>query len=207
MLAKITKPLLFIALLFTASCKLEPCKNYRCLNGDPLEDFNDCVCNCRTGWFGVDCSQEDKCATNNVVCKNQGYCTGSTGLCTCVSGFEGDSCQILSRSKFLNSGDSALWDATDTCNFLIYHYVAEIEPGGADNRTLEIYNVRQLSATQFIVANANKMTFEQKLRASFGTVDIDDLFGTLSSDHQTLRITYKSIEGNTTNCKGVWTRQ
>ena len=42
-----------------------------------------------------------------MVCVNGGYCDG--GHCVCPTGYEGDSCQVYSRNKWLgnyNGGDS-----------------------------------------------------------------------------------------------------
>lgn len=57
--------------------------------------------------------KKDRC--NGVACKNGGVCDG--GNCTCLPGFEGDSCQNYSRDKFItnfNGGDScgASWSDT-----------------------------------------------------------------------------------------------
>jgi len=194
--------------MFLFSCKLEPCKDYHCVNGQALEDGKNCICLCDLGWDGNDCTVEDKCVTHHVVCYNGGYCTGNTGLCTCTSGYEGDSCQTLSREKFLeSSGDSAsLWDATDTCGTLVYQYTIRMEPG-SDNRTLEIYNIRALSVSNFITANVSKMNLDQRNDVVIGLVEIRDLHGTLSSNFNTVRVTYQSDEGVTSNCKGNWNRQ
>lgn len=48
---------------------------------------------------------KNKC--HNVTCLNQGVCDG--GICVCPVGFEGGTCQTLSRDKFIsnyNGGDS-----------------------------------------------------------------------------------------------------
>lgn len=196
----------FFGILCLTSCKLTPCKDYPCVNGQALEDGKNCICLCNLGWDGADCTHEDKCATNHVVCLNGGYCTSSTGLCTCNSGYEGDSCQILSRDKFLTNKDTSFWNATDTCASLIYHYELKIGPG-SDKRTLEIYNVRDLDTTQFLVASANKMTLDQKTDVTFGSTEIRDLFGTISNNLTSVRVTYQADDGITSNCKGTWSRQ
>ncbi len=206
MILKAARIFFYTSILAFTSCKLEPCKDYRCVNGLPLEDGKNCICLCDLGWDGADCTLEDKCVTNEVVCyAGRGYCNNN-GLCVCNSGYEGDSCEILSRTKFLDAGDSSSWTATDTCASLIFQY--EIDMGaGSDNRTLEIYNIRSLGASQVISVSASKLTFDQRTDVLIGAVEIRDLFGTLSTDLSTLRVTYKSEEGLTSNCKGTWLRQ
>src|SRR5688500_20305201 len=93
----------FLAITFFA-CTLEPCRNKICNNGDAQEDFDNCVCLCNRGWTGEFCDIEDKCQTRNVVCKNSGTCSPSTGLCTCRPGYEGDTCDIILRNAFVKSG-------------------------------------------------------------------------------------------------------
>ena len=42
--------------------------------------------------------EQDKCKTRDVKCQNGGTCF--EGSCNCPSGYEGDSCQTLTNSKF-----------------------------------------------------------------------------------------------------------
>lgn len=189
--------------LMLASCKLEPCKDYRCVNGLALEDGKNCICLCDLGWDGIDCTVEDKCVTNQVVCLN-GYCNNS-GVCVCNQGYEGDSCQLLSRNRFLIAGDSSRWTVADTCASAVFSYVAELKPG-ADNRTLEVYNIRELGSSQFIIAHVNKQVCEQRTNKLIGNVEIRNFKGTLSSDSTVLRVSYLSDEGFTVSCKGTWLR-
>lgn len=202
-------------LVAVSSCELEPCKNYACVNGDPLEDYKDCVCRCRSGWEGADCSIEDKCVTRNVQCiSGQGTCNSSTGTCICFTGFEGDSCQIFSRNKFLENGDSSTWRAVDTCKTCdsciptIYSYMPVKMEAGTDNKTLDVYNIRDLDETIFAIVNVNGSNFSQKASfVDFGSVRISNLKGTLSVDQTTIVVSYVSSEGSASNCSGRWTRQ
>jgi hypothetical protein len=195
-----------------ASCELEPCKNYVCVNGDPQEDYKDCVCICRSGWDGADCSIEDKCVTRNVQCvAGQGNCNKSTGTCVCFTGYEGDSCQIFSRDKFLD-GDSSIWRAVDTCACsgcvpTVYIYEPVRLEAGTDNKSLDVYNIRDLDETIFAIVNADGNTFSQRSTVDFGPADISSLRGTISGDKTTIRVTYVSTEGVPYNCSGKWTRQ
>lgn len=185
-----------------SSCKLEPCKDYRCVNGQALEDGKNCICLCNLGWEGEDCTIEDKCVTNQVVCYNGGYCNNS-GVCVCQSGYEGDSCELFSRDKFLDNGNATLWNGNDTCGTQVYQYLVELKPG-SDKRTLEVYNIRNLGATQFITVFANKLEFSQHTDVLIGNVEIRDARGTLSADSAIVRVSYQS---DATSCKGGWARQ
>ncbi len=50
---------------------------------------------------------EDKC--KDVVCENGGLCNVDDGTCDCPAGYEGESCESLSKTKFIKN-----WNATDT---------------------------------------------------------------------------------------------
>lgn len=49
----------------------------------------------------------DEC--KDVVCENGGVCNETDGICDCPTGYEGDLCDALSKTKFLKN-----WNATDT---------------------------------------------------------------------------------------------
>ena len=138
----------------------------------------------------------------NVQCVN-GYCVKSTGLCVCDSGYEGDSCQIKSRDRFLSAnGDTSFWNFADTCGVPRF-YGTLFMKAAALNTTLEIYNIRSLDETQFVTVHVNKMTFEQRVPVSFGSVTIRSLKGALSQDLQSIKVTY---EASSSFCTGMWQR-
>lgn len=55
------------------------------------------------------CTKDEKDPCLNVKCLNGGTC--ASGLCNCATGYEGDSCSIVSRTKFLGN-----WTAKDSFN-------------------------------------------------------------------------------------------
>jgi len=202
-------------LVMVWSCELDPCKDYVCVNGKAQEDFNECICICNAGWDGQNCTIEDKCVTGNVYCvPGQGNCNMNTGKCSCFSGYEGDSCQIYSRDKFLVNDDSSLWIAVDTCKLcetcipVIYIYDPIMMKAGSGNKTLDIYNIRDLDETIFVTVNVNGRTFSQKSSyVDFGNIRISNVEGTLSDDNTTIHVSYVSSEASSSNCSGQWTKQ
>ena len=55
---------------------------------------------------------KDEC--KDVVCNNGGTCI--SGACSCPTGFEGASCEIASRDKFLGpNGSPAVYTGNETC--------------------------------------------------------------------------------------------
>lgn len=202
---KTLRHLLLLALLGFYSCELEPCKGVRCVNGTALEDYKDCICWCNPGWEGADCTIEDKCVTNNVVCMNGGRC--DNGVCRCNESYEGDSCQLLSRDRYLDNGQVTTWTATDTCDTTEFVYEVQFKANTQDTR-VEIYNVFEVGSSLFFTANAAKLVLDQRSAAQLGNVEIKDLDGTISSDSTVIKLTYTAREsGITYPCKGRWLRQ
>ena len=58
--------------------------------------------------YGLTYTACKKDACNNVVCNNMGTCDG--GKCTCPVGYEGPTCDTLSRNKFI-----FIYSGGDTC--------------------------------------------------------------------------------------------
>jgi len=200
--------LIFFLVLTLFACEREPCKDFVCLNGIPLPDGKDCICLCDFGWDGKDCSVEDKCKTNKVGCvAGHGTCNSNTGLCQCLPGFEGDSCQIISRDRFLNSGDSTTWSANDTClpNEPV-KYTITIAQATFDGVTLNVFNLMDLGQAEWLSVRVIDYTFKQRVSdITLNGVIINDLEGNLSQDRRLINVTYSTDEANF-NCSGVWIR-
>lgn len=198
----------FFIVITATSCNLDPCKNFACVNGDPQEDFNDCVCICKAGWSGSDCTLEDKCITRNVRCLNCGdyrCCDSKTGRCNCLTGYEGDSCQILSRARFLNNNDedSTLWRFTDTCALQILSDTVKIKKGSS-NTSLSLFNIFGIDPTVPVKVNmTGTHTFSLPVITIIDSDTVSTLRGTLTQDNQRIKVTYRL---NTTGCSGMWLR-
>lgn len=91
------------------SCTEDPCENVTCVNGSTVTVGDLCTCECDNGFSGASCTEEDLCITQNTTCLNGGTCLD--GDCTCAAGYEGDSCSIVSRDKFLGTA----LEVTETC--------------------------------------------------------------------------------------------
>lgn len=207
MFRRIFQPVLFLSIIFSA-CNNDPCKDVICSNGIPLPDGRDCVCLCEFGWDGKDCTVEDKCRTNKVFCvARQGTCNSNTGQCQCLPGFEGDSCQIVSRDRFLDNGDSTNWIARDTClPNQLFQYTATIKRASLDAVTLLVYNLINSGANEGISVRVTGFEFEQRFSdIPVGGVVVNDFTGKLSANARQIRVIYSTDQANL-NCRGVWTR-
>ena len=191
---------ILIATLF--SCNLEPCKDVPCFNGTPLEDGNDCFCLCDFGWRGEACTIENKCQTQSVVCLNGGVCNAAEGTCDCPVGFEGDSCEIVLRDRFLDNGQPSLWVANDTCLPDTYNYFITIEPA-SNSSSLNIVNLREINSPNKVPVFVEGYTITQRNNVDLGSIEISGLHGTLNLATDSIRVTYNTP----TVCTGTWVRQ
>lgn len=91
------------------SCTEDPCKDVTCVNGSTVTVGDLCTCDCDPGYSGANCTIEDLCVINDVNCLNGGVCVD--GDCECAAGYEGDSCETLTRAKFNGS-----WGVVDDCS-------------------------------------------------------------------------------------------
>ena len=127
-----------------------------------------------------------KDACNNVVCHNMGTCDG--GKCTCPVGYEGPSCDTLSRDKFVFT-----YNGGDTCgaNFLYTQYTIHLLAIPTNPLELmmkdflnnpddsAICTIRSVDSFTFIGAN-NSTTY-----TGWGKLRNDSLWMTYSVEHDT----------------------
>lgn len=77
-------------IILSESCKKEEsCPTINCNTGTLNEET--CACDCPVGFSGTNCTAEDLCVTQNVVCENGGTCVD--GICDCPDGFSGTNCE------------------------------------------------------------------------------------------------------------------
>ncbi len=198
--------LLLIILSLISACELKPCENFACVNGTPQPNARDCFCICDKGWRGADCTQETPCVTQNVVCLNGGFCEG--GDCVCPVGFEGDSCEIFSRDRFI-----ATYHAIDSCDdqgFLIYIITIYADE---DAQSIQLSN--ELASSQFpdsveAVVNGNTFIIPEQLVSST-SISITGS-GVLSSTGDSVAVSYRIIDSSVfpsevEECRGIWVKQ
>ena len=105
---------------------------------------------------------KDKC--NNVACQNGGAC--NNGSCICLTGYEGNNCEILSRNKFITQ-----FNGGDSCNGTGNHpdYGIQLLAVPANNIQMTLVNLLDDphdSATCTII-NSDSFYFEGSYNSTF----------------------------------------
>lgn len=77
-------------------CAGNPTFTCSCSNGWTAADCSERTCPMDVAWFTYPSDTNVAHISENVECSNMGTCDRSTGLCTCVSGFTGASCNRMS---------------------------------------------------------------------------------------------------------------
>lgn len=77
------------------ACRTAPCANGgKCIAGEG----DAYTCQCREGFVGKNCAQENKCSADKNPCQNGAECqsVGASGdyQCTCKAGFSGKNCEV-----------------------------------------------------------------------------------------------------------------
>jgi len=80
----------------------------------------------------------DEC--KDVVCVNSGVCNPDNGNCDCPTGYEGETCEILSRAKFINSA-GWLADETGSNSGAVPDFDVEIKANTINDNAVYIENV------------------------------------------------------------------
>jgi hypothetical protein len=142
------------------------------------------------------CSKTEECTVPCLF----GTCTGNE--CNCSSGYEGDSCSVLTTNKFI--GD---WEAVDTCETNTYVYTATVAASASVINRVVITNFGRFGSEFTITADVSGTTLtipdqdEQGISLSgSGSIDVVD------SNLSILTITYFAEDEfhNTDQCTGVW---
>ncbi len=186
-------------MLFNA-CEEDPCKDVTCSsNGTPVESLGSCSCDCdettTSGYYGNDCE-------SHLTCLNGGtFVTG--GTCTCLTGYEGDSCQIESRAKFL--GTFSVVDACSASGGASYTSIVA-ESGAAIDRVL-ISNFWD-SFTNSVIGTINGSTITIATQEPDGDGFTVTGTGTISGNIITMNYSVTDTSnGDTDVCQSTWTKQ
>jgi hypothetical protein len=147
---------------------------------------------------------KDEC--KDVTCNNGGFCVG--GSCSCPTGYEGGSCDLKTRDKFVGtwSGQDVCTSGTYTINLSISSSSNDINaiitnPGGFGTSVTITGTV--ISATQLSFTNANVGGG----RTLTGTMTFSG--GTTSTNPTSMAFQYvvTPTVGSSDNCTGSYTKQ
>ncbi|HEY9178072.1 MAG TPA: calcium-binding EGF-like domain-containing protein [Flavipsychrobacter sp.] len=140
---------------------------------------------------------KDEC--KDVVCQNGGTCV--TGTCNCPTGYEGTSCETLSRAKFIGT-----WTGSDKCNINTYNVTMTINtstneiqalvnnPGGFGN-SITITGV---------ITNNNELSFTNQSAGGTGRI----INGKMTVNGNSLTFTYTVTDalGGSDSCTGTYAK-
>jgi len=86
------------------SCSNNCNDNGNCTNG---------ICNCNTGYTGVDCNQKIPISVCPNDCSNQGYCVD--GKCDCNPGYKGVDCSLVCPGQYRDCNGNGTCQDNGTC--------------------------------------------------------------------------------------------
>lgn len=149
----------------------------------------------------------NKDACKDVVCNNGGTCVD--GSCQCAAGFEGVTCDVQSRSRFLTSGTVATWVVglgQDGCYNPGYNMT--IGPG-ANADEITITNFAGYGATAIVTGvKVNGMAFSKTGTVTAGAVTLSNISGTINSASNEITFSYTAADANgPINCNAKATKQ
>jgi len=176
--------------LLSESCKEDTCPAITCNTG--TQSAETCKCVCPEGFSGTNCEIEDMDMTEPIPCLN-----GSVfedGVCKCEAGFEGDECETLWRSKYINddylvesSCDPGVFNpgkikVDDSDDFkMILEFEDTLENVGS-------FNAVVLTTTTFDVP---EQAFVIGMVSGSGSIDANGVVKvTLTTDFETCELTY-----------------
>ena len=191
------------------------CEIYNNCYGNPCGEHGTCgldslyraVCNCDPGYIGSDCHL-DLCI--GVVCPYTNT-TCNEGTCICNTGYEGDTCGTLIRTKFLGT-----YNAIDSCvtppNFVVTISAAS---DSIDQFYINNFDNRGTNAkvkakvTKLTNANGTVLTFNVNSQA-VGSFIVEGLAqGYINTAQTTINLQYRSGSsgGAIDSCRLVLIRQ
>lgn len=130
--------------------------------------------------------ETDEC--KDVVCENQGVCNENDGSCDCPVGYEGTSCETLSRTKFLGT-----YTGSETCTVGTDTYSIQIT-ANSDDAKFNILNLYNQSFTAIADADGNSFTILSQTVGAGVTAS-----GSGSITGNNITITYTINDGVTSN--------
>ena len=137
---------------------------------------------------------KDKC--RNVTCLNEGTC--ESGHCSCPTGYEGDRCEVLSRTKMINTFNGHdICNINDTNQFHQYPVLFTEIPAKPLEFELKNFIENMDDSAACTMRSVDSFTF---IGSNNGTTFSG--YGTLRKD--TLRMSYRvQIDTNSFTCKFI----
>lgn len=134
---------------------------------------------------------KDEC--KDVVCSNGGTCV--TGTCNCPTGYEGTTCQTITRDKFLGT-----YNGNETCTIGSDQYSVTFTTN-SDNLKMTFSNIYNDDYTALCtITSGNSFSFSN-------TQDGATFTGTGSINGNTLTVDYTIVDNAISNtCKFIGTK-
>lgn len=155
--------------------------------------------------------ETDPCGDSAERCLNGATCDGIDGACICATGYEGDSCSVVSRLKFLNNAATATYAAVETGSSSgSSTYALTIGPSSASIEKVLIGNAWG-SFVNTVVATVSGST----ITIARQQPDNDNYYieGTGTISGSVITVSYKVTDETvpsailTDNVTGTWTKQ
>lgn len=144
------------------------------------------------------CKKDDAC--DSITCLNGGTC--DDGTCTCLAGYEGTTCQTLTRDKFI-----AVYNVIESCSSGNYDYTITIQASSVNADEVILSNFGDFGSG-LIKGTVNGTS----LNISNQTIDISGVALTVSGsgslNNNILTVTYTySADGFSDSCSATCTKQ
>lgn len=152
------------------------------------------------------CIPANPCKNSEQRCLHNATCDGETGSCICSAGYEGDSCQQLSRTKFLRNNAATIYQTYEESAFEPAIYFLHFWPDSLSHDSLLIGNVWNAFVNP-VKAGVNENTLTIPRQEPDGDRYFVEGNGIFRND--TIFISYKVTDENyknvlTENVTGYW---